>query len=398
VTAGNVAFRVDGTAVATVTLNAAGQAAFSTSALGVGGRAISATYDGTSTFGTSTGSLTQTVNKANTTTAVASSANPSTYGQSATFTATVSTVSGSVVTEGTVTFKEGSTVLAGPLALNATGQVSFFTTTLWGGSHPITADYSGSANFNPSTGAVAQTVNKANTQTALAVSPAALGGAWVTRAGMPTARNGAPTAAVDGIIYVTGGWNSFHRTAVEAYDPTTNSWSARPDRPYPGQTNGAVGVIGGTMYIAGGTDCCVEVNTLDAYTPATNTWTAKASMPTTRQLAAGGVIDGVFYVAGGLNSVGAGPHGIFGTLEAYDPTSNTWTAKATMPTARSAPAGAVLGNKFYVLGGSDGTTTCPRSRCMTRRPTPGRPRRHCRPRAGTWRRSRSATGSLSLAA
>src|SRR5205814_1496024 len=90
-------------------------------------------------------------------TALSSSLNPSVFGQSVTFTATV-TGNGSAVTQGSVTFKEGVTVLAGPTALNASGQAFFSTSNLSAGSHTITAEYSGSTNFSPSSGSVSQTV------------------------------------------------------------------------------------------------------------------------------------------------------------------------------------------------------------------------------------------------
>ncbi len=65
-----------------------------------------------------------------TTTLVSSSPNPTTFGQSVTFTATVT--SGSGVPAGSVTFTEGATVLASGVAVNAGGQASFSTTTLGG--------------------------------------------------------------------------------------------------------------------------------------------------------------------------------------------------------------------------------------------------------------------------
>lgn len=58
---------------------------------------------------------------ANTSTDLVSTPNPSVFGQSVAFTATV-TSGGSAVTVGTVTFKEGTLTLAGPTALNASGQ------------------------------------------------------------------------------------------------------------------------------------------------------------------------------------------------------------------------------------------------------------------------------------
>jgi hypothetical protein len=86
-----VQFSDGGTPLGAFSLNSAGQAAFITSSLGVGTHAITASYAGGGTFtGSTSTALLQTVNRAATATAVASSPNPSVFGQPVTFTATVS--------------------------------------------------------------------------------------------------------------------------------------------------------------------------------------------------------------------------------------------------------------------------------------------------------------------
>jgi uncharacterized repeat protein (TIGR01451 family)/CSLREA domain-containing protein len=98
-----------------------------------------------------TATATTTVIKANTTTTVTSSQNPSTYGQPVTFTATVTAVApGGGTPTGTVTFYDGTTVLA-TVALTGSGQATFTTSSLFIGTHSITATYNGDANFNAST-------------------------------------------------------------------------------------------------------------------------------------------------------------------------------------------------------------------------------------------------------
>jgi hypothetical protein len=100
-----------------------------------------------------------------TTIALTAGANPSTYGDSLTFTATVSaTTPGTGTLAGTVTFKDGTTTL-GTGALNGSGVATLSTSTLSAGTHSaITAVYASSdGNFGASTGTLAgsQTVNKA---------------------------------------------------------------------------------------------------------------------------------------------------------------------------------------------------------------------------------------------
>ncbi len=96
-----------------------------------------------------------------TTTAVSSSANPSTYGQSVVFTATV-TASGNPVTTGTVQFVVDGSNFGSAVALNGSGQAtSGSTSTLTAGAHSVQANYSGSGSFLASNGSLTQTVNKA---------------------------------------------------------------------------------------------------------------------------------------------------------------------------------------------------------------------------------------------
>jgi hypothetical protein len=155
-----VAFKDGSTTLATVMLSG-GTAKLTTTALTGGSHTITAVYSGDATFGTSMGTITQTVNPAATTTAVISSASTSNPGQSVTFSVPVnpSTV-GPFAASGTVTFQDGATVLATrPLSA---GMATFTTSTLSSGTHPITAVYSGDVNFSGSSGSVVQTVNLTN--------------------------------------------------------------------------------------------------------------------------------------------------------------------------------------------------------------------------------------------
>src|SRR6202030_816137 len=94
----------------------------------------------------------QVVNKDSSTTTVNSTANPSVFGQTVTFTAVVAAVSpGTGTATGTVTFKEGAVTLANTVAM-AAGQATCTTSSLSVGTHTITASYSGDGNFTSSTG------------------------------------------------------------------------------------------------------------------------------------------------------------------------------------------------------------------------------------------------------
>lgn len=124
----------------------------------------------TLTIGTQTVSATQPAAPAATSTTLSSSANPSTVGQSVTFTATVTSAMAGTPT-GTVTFLDGNTSL-GTGTLNGSAEATFSTSSLTAGQHSMTASYGGDSNFAASISAVlTETVNGAP-DFSLSISPA----------------------------------------------------------------------------------------------------------------------------------------------------------------------------------------------------------------------------------
>jgi len=167
---------------------------------------------------------------------------------------------------------------------------------------------------------------------------------WTKKADMPTRREGLGTSAVNGMIYAIGGWYSSPRSTVEAYDPVTNTWTKKADMPTPRcyfPTSGVNGII----YAIGGYRNNVPQSAVEAYDPATNTWTKKADMPTPRGYLPTSVVNGIIYAIGGWD-------GSFrGEVEAYDPMTDTWTRKADMPRSNLGMSGCVLNGLIYVIGG-----------------------------------------------
>jgi len=156
---GTITFYINGIGNAvTVTLN--GSYNYTLTAPAAGTYTFGASYsgDGNNDAANAADITNYTVARAITTT-VLSPASPSVYGDPVTFTATVT--SGAGVPVGSVEFREGATVL-GTETLNASGVATFSTSTLSAATHPITAYYMGSANYNVSNNAtpVNQVVGK----------------------------------------------------------------------------------------------------------------------------------------------------------------------------------------------------------------------------------------------
>ena len=185
---------MDGTTILGTGALSGGSASYTTSALELlaGTYSIKAVYGGDSKFlGSKSTAVSQVVGKATSTTTLASSRNPSSFGQSVTFTARVAPQFSGTPT-GTVTFLNGGTVLA-TKALNGNGAATFSTSKLPLGSNIITAVYGGDSHFDSSTTAPVNQLVLTPTTTTLSSSlnPSIYGRA-VTFTAVVTASLGAP--------------------------------------------------------------------------------------------------------------------------------------------------------------------------------------------------------------
>lgn len=172
---------------------------------------------------------------------------------------------------------------------------------------------------------------------------------WTTKAAMPTARSGPGVVAINGLLYVAGGcmgWCAPVTNALEVYDPANDAWTTKASIPT-GRGNADVVAANNLFYVMGG--CCgwtasesdLMSKTIEFYNPATNIWTSGASHAVgTGDLA--GVINGKIYVAKST------------VTDVYDPATDTWASAAPMTVARQYAAGGVVNGKLYVAGGYDG--------------------------------------------
>jgi len=159
-----------------------------------GKHTIKAQYSGDSSDNASTASLEQIISGGSSSTTVTTDTEPSTYGQTVTFTAVVSSTSGTP--DGTVTFKNGSAVL-GTVPLSG-GQATYAVGSLNGGAHAIKAVYNGSSEYASSTGSVQQIVEPAATTTTLtsSLNPAPYGQTVTFTAVVTSAVSATPSGTV----------------------------------------------------------------------------------------------------------------------------------------------------------------------------------------------------------
>jgi len=203
------------------------------------------------------------------------------------------------------------------------------------------------------------------------------GTVWTTLPTMPTPRDelaavtaACPTGQKASCVYVLGGLNDggIALPTAESYNAGDDAWTtlapmltgqdglAAAAGPCPsGQSGTCVYAIGGFSSAPPGTSAMVE-----SYNPSTNAWSADASLPTARDFlaaAAGPCPSGqagtCIYAIGGLTNTG-----ITAAVESYNPTTNAWSTDAALPTARyflaaaagPCPAGQT-GTCVYAAGG-----------------------------------------------
>lgn len=136
-------------------------------------------------------------------------------------------------------------------------------------------------------------------------------------------------------------------------DISENSWITKAPM-HEARSNLGVAVVSGKIYAIGGSTQNGSspytggvVGTNEEYNPVTDTWTLKASMPTPRQSFAIAAYENKIYCIGGYDSDG----NVVGVNEVYDPAKDIWETKAAMLTTRIALDANTVNGRIYLAGG-----------------------------------------------
>jgi hypothetical protein len=179
---------------------------------------------------------------------------------------------------------------------------------------------------------------------------------WEPRSPMPTPRAWAPAVVYDGKIYVVGGVSCLSNCAqfrnavntLEAYDPSQDKWFRLAPMNI-SRVGPAAAAINGKIYVFGGFNPSLywsANNSVEIYDIATNTWSMGAPMPTPRSWMRAVVLNNKIYVIGGVG------YGYRRDVEIYDPATNTWRVASPFPgRERYLHAAVAYNGKIYVIGG-----------------------------------------------
>jgi N-acetylneuraminic acid mutarotase len=144
---------------------------------------------------------------------------------------------------------------------------------------------------------------------------------------------------------------------VSAAAPVENSWTLKAPM-QKARANFGIAVVNGKIYAIGGdygdlignaapadTITFHTANTNEEYDPTSDTWTFRKPMPTARALLGVAVYQNKIYCIGGYY----GEYFNTGANEVYDPATDTWETRAPMPSFETSATANVVNGKIYVM-------------------------------------------------
>ena len=184
---------------------------------------------------------------------------------------------------------------------------------------------------------------------------------WQKAASIPTARISAEAVAFSSDIYVFGGRKEMrgeYTKIVEMYDTRTDIWVKKRDMPIP-RKGFVTAVVDGKIYLIGGSIHNKKLGKQEAtglvevYDPLTNRWEKRKDMPTEREWAKAEAVDGKVYVLGGEVSVLGLPLGdrLVNSIEEYNPKTNKWRKRPSIPMPKCWFETVAINNEIWTIGG-----------------------------------------------
>ncbi|MBC7784228.1 MAG: hypothetical protein H7144_10340 [Burkholderiales bacterium] len=181
---------------------------------------------------------------------------------------------------------------------------------------------------------------------------------WKTAASHPVARSESFGAAINGQLYVFGGYTgtSFKPTAsAHRFDPMTNKWASIRSLPVP-LTHVAHADDGQYIYFAGGYPGTGKDGAQKfagsgvwRYNADSDTYTALPSLPSARGAGAMALLGRTMYFMGGTDLTRVDRKEVW-SLD-LDNTAAGWVARAPLPVTQNHPAAAAVDGAVYFIGG-----------------------------------------------
>jgi hypothetical protein len=177
---------------------------------------------------------------------------------------------------------------------------------------------------------------------------------WQSLPQLPQGRyNPAAAVALDGTIYVTGGFSGTlyqtHSSTIKL-TPGGTSWVAvTPAMTSPRSQHAMARTSDGKLYAIAGYNGSTDLKSFEYMMPGTPGWNTLPPLAYARKLLATVVKDDKIYAIGGFV---AGIAAIHPSIEVYSPATNSWTRAPDMPAGRYGHGAVTLPDgRIFVIGG-----------------------------------------------
>jgi hypothetical protein len=193
--------------------------------------------------------------------------------------------------------------------------------------------------------------------------------AWAQKASLPSVFTNywnLGSAASSALIFLPVPNTNYTTTACWAYDVAGNQWLSFTEMPHSYYADSIVAWSGSSFYIMGGwasgigeTIYIIENRRVDPQPIGyDDIWTQKANMLAGRAYGTSATLNSNIYVMGGYGKFNDyGSHWTTDTLDLvhmYDPATNTWTKKTSMPMKVQELESVVCNGKIYIIVPSNG--------------------------------------------
>jgi len=180
-------------------------------------------------------------------------------------------------------------------------------------------------------------------------------GRWQLTRSYPIPRDEVRAAAVDGRIYIGTGIRSSGGSFQSLdeffrFDPARKTYLSFPNLPERVDHPAFVGHQG-ALYVIGGYKDDEPTTSVWRFTPDRGRWEGLEPMPFARASPAGAAIGNRIYVTGGSQLDRGAESSASPTLAIYDIETGEWTRGPDMPTARHHHGATAIGGRLFVVGG-----------------------------------------------
>jgi DNA-binding CsgD family transcriptional regulator/N-acetylneuraminic acid mutarotase len=167
----------------------------------------------------------------------------------------------------------------------------------------------------------------------------------------PLAVADASAVVLGGKIWVPGGAQTGGTVSsqLDVYDPANQSWATKAALPQPRSGYG-LAAVDGRLYLLGGWDGTRARAETFMYDPANDSWTELDPMPSARAYCSATAVDGKIYVLGGEDATGPSV-----ANEQFTPAldgKGSWAKVTPLPQPRTKLSTATVSNNIVVLGGT----------------------------------------------